>query len=132
MCNDLAFAINCNKHLSSFCMHGNTFDHSMIKILNSLYNDSSLKQLSLFGNSISENTGHVLSFILMNNCKLEYLQLNLLMSPLKIIKSLQHHAMLEVITFDSISMSKEAEVQLASVITNNKSLRNFKGVARLS
>ena len=101
----------CNSNLSS-----------IVNILRALHRNSQLKLLGFCGNTITKDAGNVLAVLLSRNIKLQELSLNLLTEPLLVTKSLQNLSALQTLVFDTCNISGEAEVNLASAITNNKSL----------
>ena len=124
LCNELAKAIKCNEHLEGLYLDGNNFRNSVIFILLSMYFfPSNIKTFDFFGTTISEMACICLAAIIKNNNKLEWLSINLPMESLRIINALQNLSTLKTLVFDSASISNVTEVQLASVIIKNKSLR---------
>ena len=95
---------------------------SMVSILRSLHHNSLLKSLDLCGNTITEDAGNALAAVISRNIKLQELSLNLLTEPLLVTKSLQNLSALQTLVFDTCNISGEAEANLASAITCNRSL----------
>ena len=101
---------------------GNNNIASIVSILQALHHNSLLKLLTIFNNTITEDAGNALAAVISRNIKLQKLSLNLLTEPLMVTKSLQNLSALQILVFDTCNISGEAEVNLASTITNNKSL----------
>ena len=119
---ELALAIKCNKHLEKLWLTGVNLRSSMVIVLKVLWSISELKILDMCGNVITEEAGNVLVSVLSRNPKLQYLQFNLVISPLKVIEALRDLSTLSLLTFDASNITEEIEDKIAFVINNNKSL----------
>ena len=118
----LAKVILSNTSLDTLRLCNSNLRTSMVDMLQALNCFSNLKIIDLFGNTITEEAGAVLTSAISRNIKLEYLELNLVISPLKVIEGFQNLSVLESLVFDTCNISKEMEIKIANVITNNKSL----------
>ena len=121
--NEVALAVRSNQCLNFFRLSGINL-HDSESILKSLSFISSIKYLNIFGTTVSEKASIYLASIITGN-KLQALGLNFITAPIRIIKALQNISTLKALVIDSTSVSEEAEVQLASVIINNKSLERL-------
>ena len=102
--------------------HSVSVQSSLSVILNALNYTFKLRYLSIFDNTITEDAGNALATVISRNIKLQTLSLNQLIDPLKVTEALQNLSALQTLVFDTCNISEEAEVNLASTITNNKSL----------
>ena len=122
-CDELALTVKLNKHLKQFELYDNNNLHSSIVIiLRTLQTISNLNLLNIFGNTITEEAGNMLPSIISRNVEIQNLQLNLLITPLKVIEALQNLSALQILVFCTCNISKQIEIKLASVIIKNKSL----------
>ena len=119
---DLATVIQSNNSLNHLGLRNNNLRMSMIKILQALYSLSNLKVFNAIGNTITEEAEDILASVITKNIKLYSLSLSLLISPLKVIKAFQNLSALQSLVFNTCNISKEMEIKIAHVITNNKSL----------
>ena len=65
----------------------------------------------------------MLASVISRNMKLQRLELNLLIAPLKVTEALQNLSALQTLVFCTCNISEQNEIKIASVITKNKSLK---------
>ena len=119
----LANVIQSNNSFKHLSLHNNNLQSSVtINILQTLQTISNLNTLNIYGNTITEETGNVLASVITKNTELQRLELNLLISPLQVIKALQNLSALQLLVFCTCNISEQDEIKITSVITNNKSL----------
>ena len=121
-CIKLAAAIQSNNLLEQLCLRGNNLRSSIVYILQALHCHSTLKLLDVFSNPITKEAGNVLANVISKNIKLQHLHLNLMTPPQKAIEALLNLTALQTLVFCTCNISEEDEINLASTITNNKSL----------
>jgi len=84
-----------------------------------------LTELHFYGNTITEVIGNVTASVISRNIQLELLEINLLKAPLKLTDALQNLSSLQRLVFCTCNISEEVEINLASTISQNKSLKTL-------
>ena len=100
-----------------------TLQSSVTIMLNALTSTTKLRILNLYGNVITETAGDLLASLISWNFNLQLLCLNLLKKPLKVTEALQNLSSLQILVLDTCNLPEEANMNIASTITNNKSLK---------
>ena len=125
-CDELALAINSNKHLEILGLNDNSLLSSANIILNSLTTITTLTFLNLDNNQIPQEADEALASVIMHNTGLEELHLNgnsLGVGTLKVAKALQHITTLKKLGLGNNNIPQEACDELALAIKPNKHLK---------
>ena len=96
-----------------------------IVVLQALHPISKLKSLNVYGNTLSKDIGNILASVISKNFELQELTLNLLTAPQKLTKALCNLTTLQLLSFDNCNMTNEVEFNIATAISNNKSLTSL-------
>ena len=123
VCIKLAAVVYSNNSLEKVILDRSNLHSAIDFILQALHNISKLKLLRVYNNSITGETGNFLASVISKNTELQELHVNLLRSPINIIKSLKNLSTIQSLVLCTCNISKEDEIKLAFVINNNKSLK---------
>ena len=125
---DLALAIECNQSLNTVQLNNNNLQCSAVVIIQALSKISSLKELNLRSNQLTEDAGEYLSSVICNNAGLNQLFLDnndIGKGMLHIVKALQQLNSLQVLDLSNTNMPKEVTDDLALAIGYNQTLNTL-------
>ena len=119
MCDELALAIQANKHLEEVHLYNANLKSSVIVILESLCNILTLKILNISDNHMPPETGEALASVILHNTRLRELNLNnnnLDEEVVKVAEALKHTASLIKLNLSNNNISKTVSHELALAI----------------
>ena len=125
MCGELAHVISCNKYLETLLLPNNNLCSSTELILPALSSISTLKVLNLKCCQLTEEAGKHLSSVIVNNKRINQLQLdnnNIGKGILHIVQALQQINSLQVLGLDNTNMPMEICGEMALAIKCNPQL----------
>ena len=125
---ELALAIKVNKYLEEIELFASNLKSSAILVLRSLTTISTLKNLNINNNHITEEAAEALASVILNNTGLEEIDIsnnNLGEGTLKVAKALQRITSLRSLDFGNNNISKAAAGDLALAIKSNKHLEKL-------
>ena len=125
---ELACAIKANKYLEEIGLFASNLKSSAIIVLRSLTTISTLKNLNINNNHITEEATEALASVILHNTGLEEIDIsnnNLGEGTLKVAKALQRITSLRSLDFGNNNISKAAAGDLALAIKSNKHLEKL-------